>query len=405
MTRSWRHGSTVLVYVCVAQVLSERFAAAAATSERALARLRRTGHGQVLVRLTVTRAMALLKLLDLDPACGRSQTAEEIARLQRAPRPLCFALWMRALIHYERGEAPRPSAPPAEYASMAVRAVEPSNITRNGTLQPRRRRARTRTRSARSARSSPPPGRGSNTLSPAGPVGWRCTSSAPRSLTGRLADAERFAQRRRSQHTQRLGLPAGRRARHLRARRDRCSPTADAPRAAALAEQAAAAADRIPAPLDAAEARLLAGRAHAAAGDIDARQGSPAAGRDRRRARRRAAAARRRRARAQTPRHARLRRRPARRPPHRDRRAHRARARRRDASSPKDTPTSRSLPRCTSASEPSRTSSRASTPSSASARAPSWHASSAPDDPRGPRMGLAWDPSSMIRRRAASHPS
>jgi len=257
--------SAVLAYISSAQLLSERFADGAATTARALEVLRRTGHGQVLVRLLVTRAMALLKLLDLDPALREVATAEEIARLQRAPRALCFALWMRALIHHERGESAEAERAADEYAS-AVRAVEPSGITRNGTCmlaairageEPERAiREIVATVGARLERSEP------------SWTSWLALHLVRAAIAaGRLEDAERFVQLAVS-HTERLRLPAGS-VRATCAHAELLLAAGDASRAAALAEPAATAADRVPAPLDATEARLLAARAHAAAGDTE----------------------------------------------------------------------------------------------------------------------------------------
>ena len=257
--------SAVLVYVSIAQLLSERFADGAATTARALAVLRRTGHGQVLVRLLVTRAMALLKLLDLDPAVREAETAEEIARLQRAPRPLCFALWMRALIHHERGEGAEAERAAAEYAS-AVRAVEPSALTRTGTCNLAAMRAREDPqRAIREILAA-----GGPRLEQVEPswASWLALHLVRAAIAaGRLQDAEGFAQLAVS-HTERLRLPAGG-VRATCAHAETLFAAGDARRAAALAEQAAATADQIPAPLDAAEARLLAARAHVAAGDTE----------------------------------------------------------------------------------------------------------------------------------------
>ena len=147
-----------------------------------------------------------------------------------------------------------------------MRAVESSNLTRNGTFM----------LAAIRAREEPDRAIG-EIVAAAGPrleqvepswTSWLALHLVRAAIAAdRLQDAERFAQLAVS-HTERLRLPAGT-VRATCAHAEILLAAGDASRAAALAEQAATAADRIPAGLDAAEARLLAARSHAAAGDTE----------------------------------------------------------------------------------------------------------------------------------------
>jgi DNA-binding CsgD family transcriptional regulator len=251
--------------VGVAQNLSERFAAASATSGRLLTVMRRTGQAQGLVTVLGLRAVSRMSLLDLDDALQHADTAEEVARLQRVPHLLHFALWTRALAHDLRGE-------PAE----AERAVEEARVL-GGRIEPSKL-ARTAECDFAYLANAQEPDRAIAEMEAASGVDLEFADPTWRSwlllrmvragiAAGRLADADRWA-RIATEHTARLRLPAGR-ARAACARAELQLARGDAAGAAELAADAVAVAERAGAPLDALEARLLAGRAYSAAGDAE----------------------------------------------------------------------------------------------------------------------------------------
>ena len=250
-------------HVANAQFLFERFDDASATTTRLLEISRRTGQGQLAVTLLNLRAMTELNRLDLDAALEAAASAEEVARLARVPRLVHFALWLLALVHYERGERAEAEAAAAECARL-VGGLESSKLTRTGACTV-----------AAICGEHDPERAIREMLAAAGPqletadptwTSWLLLRLVRAAIaTGALADAERWA-RRAADQTARLKLPAGP-ARAACARAELMLARGDAAGAAALAEHAAAASTHAPAPLDAADARLLAARAHAAAGD------------------------------------------------------------------------------------------------------------------------------------------
>jgi DNA-binding NarL/FixJ family response regulator len=254
---------TVAAYVGIAQYLAERFADAAATAGRAVALCRRGGHGQPVVTLLGLRAKAQMHLLELDAALQAAETAEEIARLQRLPHALHFALWARALVHDQRDER--------DDAERCAR--EGARLT--GQLEPTKR---TRTAACDFAALDHDPERAIREMTAsAGPQleradpTWRSwlLLRLVRAMiaTGATDDAHELAELALA-HTAALQLPAGA-ARAACAHAEALLARGQSADAAALATHAATSAERIPAPLDALDARLLAGRATATAGQID----------------------------------------------------------------------------------------------------------------------------------------
>jgi DNA-binding CsgD family transcriptional regulator len=250
----------------VAQNLSERFAAASATAARIHGLMRRSGQSQGLVTLLGLRAISRLALLDLDEAVQHADAAEEVARLQRVPHLLHFALWLRAVVHDARGEAAEVDRAVRE-AQRLLGEIEPSKLSRTGDCDlaylgapndPQRAIDEMQAAAGADLVHADPTWRS-----------WLLLRMVRAAIAaGRLDDAERWA-RIATEHTGRLRLPAGA-ARASCARAEVLLARGEAARALALASEAVAAAERAGAPLDALEARLLAGRAHAAAGDADA---------------------------------------------------------------------------------------------------------------------------------------
>ena len=251
--------------VGVAQNLCERYAAASATSARLLTIVRRSGQGQGLVTLLGLRAMSRLALLDLDDALQHADSAEEVARLQRVPHLLHFALWMRALIHDLRGEAAEAERAVLE-AGRLIGEIEPSKLSRTGDCDLAYLAAESEPQRAIEGMQA---AAGAD-LEHADPTwrSWLLLRMVRAAIAaGRLDDAEGWA-RIATEHTARLQLPAGATrasCAHAEVLMARGEPAA----AAALAGEAVRAAERAGAPLDALEARLLAGRAHAAAGEVE----------------------------------------------------------------------------------------------------------------------------------------
>jgi DNA-binding CsgD family transcriptional regulator/tetratricopeptide (TPR) repeat protein len=252
--------------VGVAQNLCERYAAASATSGRVLTAMRRSGASQGLVTVLGLRAVSRMALLDLDDALQHADTAEEVARLQRVPHLLHFALWARALVHDLRGE-------PAE----AERAIDEARVI-GGRIEPSKL-ARTAECDFAYLANAQEPERAIDEMEAACGADLEFADPTWRSglllrmvragiAAGRLEDAERWA-RIATEHSARLRLPAGM-SRAACARAELLLARGDGAGAAALAAGAVAAAEGAGAPLAALEARLLTGRAHAAAGDAEA---------------------------------------------------------------------------------------------------------------------------------------
>ena len=181
------------------------------------------------------------------------------------PWLLCFALWVRAGAHHERGEIAASERAAGECEAL-LREVEPSHLTRAGGCNLAAMRAdRDPERAiAEVVRIAGPE------LEAADPT-WRTRLSLQlvraALATGSVAEADRRATRA-SEHAARLRLPASA-ARAAVARAEVLLARGEAAAAAMQADAAAAAADRAAARRDAADARVLAGRALAAAGERD----------------------------------------------------------------------------------------------------------------------------------------
>ena len=240
--------------LAVAQNLCERYAAASATAARLHALMRRTGLSQGLVTLLGLRAISRLALLDLDEAVQHADAAEEVARLQRVPHLLHFALWVRAVVHDARGETAEVERAVRE-AQRLLGAIESSKLSRTGDCEfaylgspsdPQRAIEDMEAAAGADLVHADPTWRS-----------WLLLRMVRAGIAaGRLDDAERWA-RIATEHTARLRLPVGM-TRAACARAELLLARGDAARAAALAAEAIAAAERAGAPLDALEARLLA---------------------------------------------------------------------------------------------------------------------------------------------------
>ena len=102
------------LYVATAQLLLVRLADCERTIERVLA----LGDERFTVRLRLTRAMARFQRGALDDALADVDAGEELARLEAPPRPLHFALWLRALVEHERGNADASARAARECAAL-----------------------------------------------------------------------------------------------------------------------------------------------------------------------------------------------------------------------------------------------------------------------------------------------
>ena len=107
------------LYVATAQLLLVRLADCERTIERVLA----LGDERFTVRLRLTRAMARFQRGALDDALADVDAGEELARLEAPPRPLHFALWLRALVEHERGNADASAR-----AARRVRGAHPDAV-------------------------------------------------------------------------------------------------------------------------------------------------------------------------------------------------------------------------------------------------------------------------------------
>ena len=249
--------------IAFAQVLAERYADAADTTERGLSIARRTHQGHTLAPLLIYRAEALGNLLELDAAHREIDAAEESARLQRSPHLLALALSQRAFIHHLR-DAPEQATRDATELTQLVPLLDRCNLTAAAVC------------SAASIGADQDPERCLDTIERiAGP---RLEAVIPTSWTAllltmvrcalkldRLADAERWAALARV-HAAAVRLPAS----HVRgatANAELLLTRGQPEQAANLALAAATAGRRDHALRDAAEARLVAGRALAAAGN------------------------------------------------------------------------------------------------------------------------------------------
>jgi DNA-binding CsgD family transcriptional regulator len=249
------------VQVGMAEFLTERFDASAATVARGLALARRSGQSRLLVPLSIIGAGVHTERLDLDTAWRHAEDAAESEHLQGVPHMRALVLRARLPIHELRGEWPEATAAVDEAAEL-VPSLSPSYATRTlralaGTLH-----------------AEHDPERCIHELEPL--VDIADVTLASRMLLalvrsalalGRIEDAERWA-RRCSDHAEALQLPAGT-VRGACARAEVLLARGDAAAAATVALGAAAAADRAGARRDEAVAGLLAGRALAAAGQSE----------------------------------------------------------------------------------------------------------------------------------------
>jgi DNA-binding NarL/FixJ family response regulator len=251
----------VLVHVGRSQLRLERYADAAATAERALSIARATHQDQTLVALLDVRAIALWQLLDLDGALREAETAEEIARFQGVPYMVQHALWLRALMHHCRGETADAERAAHESARL-LRSVAPGPWMRHSRCVLAALREPEDCLREMQAAAGPRLER----LEPSWSSWLLLALVRAARAVGRVDDAERWADELGSR-TARLGLPASA-ARATSARAEALLARGD-PAAAAVAECAATTADGAGAPLDATESRLLAGRALAAAGEAN----------------------------------------------------------------------------------------------------------------------------------------
>ena len=102
----------------------ERYVETAAAMARAIAAAQTSRHGSALPWLRVVRALSLFLLLDLDEAMREVDSAYEGARLGTADNVFQFALWIRAMVHLERGELDHAERAAAECASILERLAD-----------------------------------------------------------------------------------------------------------------------------------------------------------------------------------------------------------------------------------------------------------------------------------------
>ena len=119
------------VHVARAALLAERFEDGYATLDRALSVARATRQDGILGRLAITRARFQQQRLHLGEAMADVEVAEEGARLQGVQSILHKALWTKAILHHDRGEATEAERVAAEAAELHD-ALEPSALTRTG---------------------------------------------------------------------------------------------------------------------------------------------------------------------------------------------------------------------------------------------------------------------------------
>ena len=135
-----------LLHLALTEYLTERFPAAAATAERALAFARRTGRGHLLITLSCVAAAAHAELLDLDRAWAASENASEGASLQDVTHFRELVLWARVSIRELRGDGSEAERLVAEWTALAPQLQE---TLATGTRELRRLGARVKPAPAR----------------------------------------------------------------------------------------------------------------------------------------------------------------------------------------------------------------------------------------------------------------
>jgi DNA-binding CsgD family transcriptional regulator len=250
------------VDVGMGELLTERFAGAAATAARGLVLSHKAGQSRVLVPLSFVAGAALYERLELEAAWRHVDDASESAKLQDIPHLRALALRVRLPIHVLRGEWTEAAAAEDEIAALIPLLTK--TFARN-TL---------RVLPAALHVDRDP----ERLLDEVGPLLLdRVTTLATVSVrvlvralvaVGRIDDADRWA-RRGTERAAALRLPAGA-VRAACARAEVALARGDAEFAATVALQAAAAAEHAGALRNAVEARLLAGRALGVTGDTEA---------------------------------------------------------------------------------------------------------------------------------------
>jgi DNA-binding CsgD family transcriptional regulator len=251
------------VHVARASLLAERFEDGYATLDRALAIARATRQDGILGRLAITRARFQQQRLHLNEALADVEVAEEGARLQGVQAILHKALWTKALLHHDRGEATEAERVAAEAAELHD-GLEPSALTRTGAC------------AVAAIREEQDPERCIRELTSAGGPLLEDVDETWRTwfllvlvragiATGRVDDAREWAAEL-VRHANAMALPAGA-VRGMIAQAELALADDDAQAAGRMAIAASERAGRIGAKRDEITARLLAGRALAAAGD------------------------------------------------------------------------------------------------------------------------------------------
>ena len=249
------------------QLLIETPRAGKPTFVRALAIARATRQGHMLAPLSIGRSMGLVGLLDLEAAARESEEAEEIARLQGVQYQLYWSLWVRAWVHWERGETSAVDRVAAECERMADGLDEDSRVVRTGRCNMAALRAEQEPEAAIAAMVDA----GGPMLERADQnwVTWLLLQLVRAAIAAeRLDDARRWTDQLVA-HAERVGL-AGSQARALMARAELALVDGDGAGAAELSREAAARAQQVGLQLDDVGARLLEGRALALTGDRDA---------------------------------------------------------------------------------------------------------------------------------------
>jgi DNA-binding NarL/FixJ family response regulator len=113
-----------LVSLGMAELLTERYADAAATAARGLELVHRTGHAQLLVPLSVLAASALTERLDLNAAARHVDDAAESARLQDVPHLSELVLLARLPLHELRGEGSEAAQAAEDVSALLPRLPE-----------------------------------------------------------------------------------------------------------------------------------------------------------------------------------------------------------------------------------------------------------------------------------------
>ena len=251
------------VHVARAALLAERFDDGYATLDRALSVARATRQDGILGRLAITRARFQQQRLSLDEAMADVEVAEEGARLQGVQAILHKALWTKALLHHDRGEATEAERVAAEAAELHD-GLEPSALTRTGAC------------AVAAIHEDQDPERCIREMTAAGGAMLDDVDETWRTwlllvlvragiATGRHDEAREWTAEL-VRHATAMALPAGM-VRGTIAEAELALAAADAQGAGRLAIAASERAGRIGAKRDELTARLLAGRALAAAGD------------------------------------------------------------------------------------------------------------------------------------------